>query len=543
MKWESDNIKDGEEYLYHLSDELSELQKEYVNDNTDLALIIRELIEVLDNYLLYGDGRNFPKYYGISEEDYLFDKKRQDRKKGQGRESVLDVVDFIGIRDKMKKNTWNAKAKQSEYFARCDSVNFANKVISILSKIDAIENHSFKVPNYLEQLAKKRSGISKIDAENKKIYSLYRQCLGDDKTDLKTKMNKEVEESINYLRIDSAIYKMRSHPSDKRTIGNNGMTFAELFRKIRNLAAKKMSVEFDYDSKEELNDISKQNYLVKIEELGKLLNDLETSYNKRQEMVHNSDEYTFTIPEQEEMQRINGINLGIIHDIKNNYETIQKNKEKYIKVLKSIDALNERKMAIEKTIDFLISENNRNPYNVGNVSVFKSTLNMLYNEQRKVDEQLKKYQDIVKLFDKLFNDISEKKMQIDNLSAPINKITGNGKQRKTLEKDEQKKAMYEKEREQQMLLEAEVLRVVEEIKPKIENQMKDEGWEPRLRNFDGERYDEDYSEYKKELNKRIDQALIEMGYKDMLKEEIISPKKWWHNDTLFVGTLNVISVT
>ena len=68
---------------------------------------------------------------------------------------------------------------------------------------------------------------------------------------------------------------------------------------------------------------------------------------------------------------------------------------------------------------------------------------MLYDEQKKVVEQINKYQEIINLFDEFFANVSAKKREIDKLCSPIYETIGKGRSRKEEELKEKEKQQNE----------------------------------------------------------------------------------------------------
>ena len=467
--------------------------------------LMYRLIEELESYIGYGANiRAFESKFAAGKDSYVIKKRKELKEKHKGK----DVSTFYSLRKDIWEKTWESEAKKSEYFAMLGIVEFIEKVEDVLNNIQVKNEYIFKTSNALNQLTGKESGIPKIDMDNRKLRIDYNRMIEEDIRIFKAKQMKKIEESINLLR-KTALYKNKLRSSDSRHIGNDSsLTFTQLFDKLR-YYANDISLDTKTDAlPEDTNElIDSSNYIEKIDKLGSLVTDLEY---KHAQTVKERQSYTFTIEENEELERLSNDVSSKIYEIRNIYEKINSKKEEYRKILLYVSGLKLRLSAIDTAIETLSDDVNIYPPNSGK-SVFQNTIKLLQEERNNCIKALNKYQDITDLLDKLFNEATDIISNIDSLNNGLYVIINRGKERKHKEDVEKGIAKQELEARKEALSEEKRRELIDKIKEDVIRELTKEGHSPDLINFDGERAEESYAEFNKLFRSRLMMALNEQG--------------------------------
>jgi hypothetical protein len=134
---------------------------------------------------------------------------------------------------------------------------------------------------------------------------------------------------------------------------------------------------------------------------------------------------------------------------------------------------------------------------------------MLYDERDKCIAVINKNKDTIKLLDSLFNEVSVMIDEVDHLNNSYDVILNRAKERKTIEDEKKKEEKVINEQRLEALREENRNEIIEKIKKEVIEQMTREGIRPRPYNYDGETYQEDYTEFNKIFRERLIDALNE----------------------------------
>ena len=470
--------------------------------DTDFSGLLSQIIKELESYIgPFGDSiANFESLYGTSSYAYVTRKKEEYKKAHNNKEPQFN----LGIERDLQKKIWEAKAKQSEYYSRYGIVKFIEEIEDILQEImKNKDNYTLEVSDAIRRLVSKSSGVERVDKDNLKLLSLYEEKLEKDRELLKKKKSNEFEGTIDRLR-KSDLYANKNHVGDSQHIGNkDSMTFGRLFDELRYLFSKtNFSIKTVNPTNIDLN-ISENGYIERIEKLGKTVKNLESNHNRS---VKEKDNYVYTIEEEEELRKL-GENISdkLLKVIKI-YKQLEEKKEKFRKMLMYIDAVKVRLDAINETITVL--ESNKKD---GNTTVFPNTLEMLSVERDKCYAIIEKHKDTIKLFDSLFDEVSVMINIIDSMNNSYDVIINHGRERQSIEDAEKRQTKLVNEQRLEALREQNNKEIIEQVKREVIEQMTKEGYKPRPYNYDGEKYQEDYTEFNKIFKERLRMALIEKG--------------------------------
>ena len=468
----------AEEYAYFI-----EKYKSYYGTlNESQVLLMQNVIRDLENYIACGlNIEYFERMYSTSKEKYAQKKAEQYRKEHGNK-------DVSSKRNAWKKE-WEKQAQRCEYRAMYGIVEFIRKIEDILDDAERMGEHDFVVSNAIKKLASKKSKISRIDHDNKALHDLYEKMLKKDLEEFKKNQGERVEHSIDSLR-KTTLYIHKNNDGlrtgDRRFIGNSSssLTFEQVFDRLRNLAKK---TTFSVKNESSSNDLNQgYSYNERIAELGNLIKTLKSNQEKS---INEQGNYSLTDIELEKFKRLNSDIYGKISNIERVYEKLKSNEKKYQKVLVYIDAMNERIRAIDESINAL--ENN-------DTRIFKNTLKLLHEERSKCLEELNKYQEIIRLIDKLFDEISVIRKEIDVLIVPCNEIMKGVRERQGKENEERRKKeieLQERLKANEEFKNQDRQEKIDRIKEDVLRRMRFQGYNPRDFNHKDETYEEDLEEF------------------------------------------------
>ena len=520
----SDKLKEYVELFMKIRDQYldanGQIKASYSLPNEEYVSLLGRVIDALEEYIGYFGNNidNFEKLYGTSPSNYIILKKSQNGKTNNNKKSSIN----LGIKKRIMKNSWRARAKREEYYSMYGAYDFIDMLEGILRDIyQQADKNSLVISNALEHLTSKKCGIASIDNENIVLLKKYQDNIEKDKEIFADSCDEIVEKRyINPLR-NTAFYKEKRRVSDSQPIGNkDSMLFSKLFEALHYLAIKKKKiVDIKDDAAIIDNPKNMTSFLGKIADLGKMIARIESNYKSN---LREKIKYSYTIDEELQLQELSEDILEHIHEIKDVYDKLQEYVDKRLADLKYIDALNDRIMAINTTIKTLESEKNKDSYNEGNVNVFRSTINMLFKEKSRCEELLKRHTKLIESLKAQLSDADVLKETLDNISPKYDSIITSAKNRK--EKEDKVKREKEKNVEERLriLNEAERKQFISKIKDEVIQNMTMEGYQPRAYNFRDERYDEDYTEFNEIVKKRLAMALREKGI-EYSESDLTSP--------------------
>lgn len=295
---------------------------------------------------------------------------------------------------------WEAAAASAGFYKIYGSVPFFKKLEEILKELQNNSTvYSFKLPNSLEKLSKKKYEIFDIQYEYGKFYDKVRIALAKDKLQLESDVFKSLDGYFNQIR-DTDLYKKRCKPSDQEIVGNH-TSFLELFYLISYIVADNtLKIEFDED-KESKNDNQNEYFIERVKELPKIKDELN---HRRISLLFEKDKLNLDNETQKELKQLTKRMFNDL-DIMNSVRyKIKGHETTYNRALHRYYALLEKINAIEETLNSIKSEENANPFNK-TVTAFPNTLKVLNTELKESLKELGKYQRTVKIFDSMFEKV------------------------------------------------------------------------------------------------------------------------------------------
>ena len=391
----------GTKYIYFTVDERKKVP---VGMNEESAHVMQTVIKDLENYVKRGYSiHSFEQKYGSSPSQYV----SKEKSRYYNAHKNANHKEFFRERSGYWKKYWKIQADKHEYQSMNGIYDFVFKLESILEKINRFGlEKPILIPDSIEIL---HSSDPQISNENKKLLKIYNDSIDKDIKKFKENRKKDTESDINWLR-NTSLYNGKKIPHDKHRIGGeNSVTFDNVFDRVRNLASS-LSIRKDHSMGEFKGNDEFDKYLIRIKNLGKILSKYEKEY---QDLVQKKKNYKIGYPEKEYFKKLEKEISTKIKELRIVYNQLDKDYNKYQKLVNHIDESSKRLEAIDKAIDVLNSDNNRNPEN--NVNIFNNTIKMLMSIRIKCSEEIEKYAKELFPLDKIFDNAETTSRSIADL--------------------------------------------------------------------------------------------------------------------------------
>lgn len=440
-------------------------------------------------------GRNKHEYIGIMERWY--NKQERELSRKVKRQSPKEL-----------EKERNRADKVQGYSLALSSKRFFQEVDGILEKIKVSNSNSFVISNALDKLATRKTGITRIDNENLHLLALFKKTIEIDKKNHCKKISTEVEKDISKLR-KCLFYRLKKGSENILTLpdyhhlyGDSGLTFGIIFQRLRSLAdyvkVETKDYAFGNNSTLSFNNKTFQEKMLSFDSDVKHISSFIAKINEEKQLY----EGYLTTKEREEVSTILNGNSGLLLEIKKIetcYKKLLDNNKKYGKIIKMIEAVKNRRDAILEAREVL------------NDGIFPRTKEMLLEELRKCDDFLRKNDGIIKLFEKLFIELSNEIMNAESMMKSFYGIMAKGKERKKKEED---KLLRDKEETEKLAQEQKLAIIQEEInkiKFEIIRAMSWESYSPLVTFIDFDHIVEDYAAYNEAFHERLIAELNRRG--------------------------------